>query len=204
MLASYAAAAALNSFLPANIGTWVMLLRFTTLFAGATFPMMVSGIFVQKIPFTVFNLALYLYLFLSVAGSFSVKLGFLADHTGLAVAIVLGGVVLLFMLARVAPGPAAGRRTPAAARPAVAVAAAPGRRDRRPQWIGTAIRGASSAAARAARSGSMWPGPSVGPQPQTGSRTRSSGPSSAMRRGSAQAASTQLCPVLRRGPTRQV
>lgn len=101
VLASYAAAVALNSFLPANIGTWVMLLMFTTLFAGATFPMMFSGIVVQKIPFTVFNLALYLYLFLSVAGSFSVKLGFLADHTGLFVVILGGIVVLLVLLARI-------------------------------------------------------------------------------------------------------
>ncbi len=101
VLASYAAAVALNSFLPANIGTWVMLLMFTTLFVGATFPMMFSGIVVQKIPFTVFNLALYLYLFLSVAGSFSVKLGFLADHTGLVVLILAGAVVLLVLLARV-------------------------------------------------------------------------------------------------------
>ena len=87
MLASYATAVALNSFLPANIGTWVMLLMFTTLFVGATFTMMLSGIVVQKIPFTVFNVALYLYLFLSVAGSFSIKLGFLSDHTGLVVMI---------------------------------------------------------------------------------------------------------------------
>jgi uncharacterized membrane protein YbhN (UPF0104 family) len=101
VLASYATAVALNSFLPANIGTWVMLLMFTALFAGATFPMMFSGIVVQKIPFTVFNVALYLYLFLSVAGSFSVKLGFLADHTGLVVAILVGAVVLLVLLARV-------------------------------------------------------------------------------------------------------
>ncbi len=101
VLASYATAVALNSFLPANIGTWVMLLMFTALFAGATFPMMVSGIVVQKIPFTVLNVALYLYLFLSVAGSFSVKLGFLADHTGLVVAILVGGVVLLIFLARI-------------------------------------------------------------------------------------------------------
>ncbi|HJZ35098.1 MAG TPA: hypothetical protein VJ204_02400, partial [Solirubrobacterales bacterium] len=83
VLASYATAVALNSFLPANIGTWVMLVMFTVLFAGATFPMMLSGLVVQKIPFSVFSLALYLYLFLSVAGSFSVKLGFLSEHTGL-------------------------------------------------------------------------------------------------------------------------
>jgi uncharacterized membrane protein YbhN (UPF0104 family) len=101
VLAAYATSVALNSFLPANIGTWVMLLMFTALFAGATFPMMVSGIVVQKIPFTVFNLALYLYLFLSVAGSFSVKLGFLSEHTGLVIAIVAGAAVLVFLLARV-------------------------------------------------------------------------------------------------------
>lgn len=101
VLAAYAASVALNSFLPANIGTWVMLLMFTTLFAGATFPMMVSGIVVQKIPFTVFNIALYLYLFLSVAGSFSVKFGFLADHTALVVLILVGAVFLLVLLGRV-------------------------------------------------------------------------------------------------------
>ncbi|HZO04983.1 MAG TPA: hypothetical protein VFB52_01225 [Solirubrobacterales bacterium] len=101
VLASYATAVALNSFLPANIGTWVMLLMFTTLFVGATFTMMLSGIFVQKIPFTVFNVALYLYLFLSVAGSFSIKLGFLSDHTGLVVMIAIGAVVLIVLLGRI-------------------------------------------------------------------------------------------------------
>lgn len=100
VLASYATAVALNSFLPANIGTWVMLLMFTTLFVGATFTMMLSGIVVQKIPFTVFNLALYLYLFLSVAGSFSVKLGFLSEHTGLVIGIAIGAIVLLALLGR--------------------------------------------------------------------------------------------------------
>ncbi|HEY1853844.1 MAG TPA: YbhN family protein [Solirubrobacterales bacterium] len=100
VLASYATAVALNSFLPANIGTWVMLLMFTTLFAGATFTMMLSGIVVQKIPFSVFNVALYLYLFLSVAGSFSVKLGFLADHTAVIAGILIGGAVLLALLGR--------------------------------------------------------------------------------------------------------
>jgi glycosyltransferase 2 family protein len=101
VLAAYATSVALNSFLPANIGTWVMLLMFTALFAGATFPMMVSGIVVQKIPFSVFNIALYLYLFLSVAGSFSVKLGFLADHTGIFVALLAGLAVLVVLLTRV-------------------------------------------------------------------------------------------------------
>ncbi|MGA9372531.1 MAG: YbhN family protein [Solirubrobacterales bacterium] len=98
VLAAYATSVAMNSFLPANIGTWVMLIMFTTVIAGATFTAMLSGIAVQKIPFSIFNIAVYLYLFLSVAGSFSIKLGGLADHWVLAVAIA-GGVLALAVLA---------------------------------------------------------------------------------------------------------
>ena len=101
VLASYASAVAMNSFLPANIGTWVMLIMFTTLLAGATFTAMLSGLAVQKIPFSIFNLAVYLYLFLSVSGSFSVKLGFLSDHQGLILLIAIGAVVLIALLVRV-------------------------------------------------------------------------------------------------------
>lgn len=101
ILACYAVAVALNGFLPANLGTWVMLLMLTTLIAGATFAMVFSGLVVEKIPFTVFNLALYLYLFLSVGGSFSIKLGFLADHTGLVLLLVAGGIVLLVLVGRI-------------------------------------------------------------------------------------------------------
>ncbi|HKT84044.1 MAG TPA: hypothetical protein VJQ84_09445 [Solirubrobacterales bacterium] len=101
VLASYAVAVALNGFLPANLGTFVMLAMFTTLIAGATFPLVFSGLIVEKIPFSVFNVALYLYLFLTVSGSFSIKLGFLADHTALVVALVLGATVLLVLVARI-------------------------------------------------------------------------------------------------------
>ncbi len=101
VLACYAVAVALNGFLPANLGTWVMLLMFTTLLAGATFAMVFSGLVVEKIPFTVFNVALYLYLFLSVSGSFSIKLGFLADHSAFVVLLLVGAVVLLVLLARI-------------------------------------------------------------------------------------------------------
>lgn len=101
VLASYAAAVALNSFLPANLGTFVMLIMFTTLIAGATFPLVLSGLLVEKIPFSVFNVALYLYLFLTVSGSFSIKLGFLSDHAGLLVLIGAAAVALVALLARV-------------------------------------------------------------------------------------------------------
>jgi uncharacterized membrane protein YbhN (UPF0104 family) len=101
VLASYATAVALNDFLPANLGTWVMLVMFATVIAGATFAAVFSGLVVQKIPFSVFNIALYLYLFLSVSGSFSIKLGFVSDHAVLLVTVLGGGVVLLALLARV-------------------------------------------------------------------------------------------------------
>src|SRR3954451_24690026 len=98
ILAAYATSVAMNSFLPANIGTWVMLIMFTSIIAGATFTAMLSGIAVQKIPFSIFNIAVYLYLFLSVAGSFSIKLSGLADHWVLAL-IIAGGIVVLAVLA---------------------------------------------------------------------------------------------------------
>jgi uncharacterized membrane protein YbhN (UPF0104 family) len=101
VLASYAVAVALNGFLPANLGTFVMLVMFTTLIAGATFPLVFSGLIVEKIPFSILNVALYLYLFVTVSGSFSIKLGFLADHVGLVVLLALSAIVLLVLLARV-------------------------------------------------------------------------------------------------------
>jgi uncharacterized membrane protein YbhN (UPF0104 family) len=101
ILACYAVAVALNGFLPANIGTWVMLIMFTTLIAGASFTIVLSGLIVEKIPFSVFNIAVYLYLFLSVSGSFSVKFGFLSDHEGLLTAIAVGAAVLLALLGRI-------------------------------------------------------------------------------------------------------
>ncbi len=101
VLASYATAVALNDFLPANLGTWVMLVMLATLIAGATFAAVLSGLVVEKIPFSILNVALYLYLFLTVSGSFSIKLGFVSDHSALLVIILGGGIVLLVLLARI-------------------------------------------------------------------------------------------------------
>jgi uncharacterized membrane protein YbhN (UPF0104 family) len=79
----------------------VMLIMFTTVIAGATFTAMLSGITVQKIPFSVFNIAVYLYLFTSVAGSFSIKLSGLGNHWVLALIIAAGIVVLAVLATRV-------------------------------------------------------------------------------------------------------
>jgi uncharacterized membrane protein YbhN (UPF0104 family) len=101
VLASYAVSVAMNSFLPANIGTLVMLIMFTSVIAGATFAAIFSGFLVQKIPFSIFNIAVYLYLFLTVAGSFSIKLSGLANHKVLAILLIGGFVFLLVLTTRV-------------------------------------------------------------------------------------------------------
>jgi uncharacterized membrane protein YbhN (UPF0104 family) len=101
VLATYATAVAMNSFLPANIGTWVMLVMFTTSIAGATFTAMLSGLGVQQILFSIFNVAVYLYLFISVAGSFSIKLSGVANHWLLVTAIAAGVILLAVLGTRV-------------------------------------------------------------------------------------------------------
>jgi uncharacterized membrane protein YbhN (UPF0104 family) len=99
VIASYAVAVALNGFLPANIGTLVMMVMFTSLIAGATFAAVFSGFVIQKIPFTVLSIAMYVYLFATVSGSLSVDFKFASDHPGAAVAIVVGAIVLIVLLA---------------------------------------------------------------------------------------------------------
>lgn len=101
VLASYAVAVGLNAFLPANIGTLVMMVMFVSLIAGATFAAIVSGFVVQKIPFTVLSVAAYVYLFATVSGSLSIKLGFLSEHPVLSAVILLGIAVLLVLVGRV-------------------------------------------------------------------------------------------------------
>ena len=97
VLACYAAAVALNWVLPANLGTLAMLLMFTTIIAGATFAGMLGGIAVEKIFFTLIGTACYLYLFLTVGGSFDLQLGFISAHP-IAFAILLAGAAALLYL----------------------------------------------------------------------------------------------------------
>jgi uncharacterized membrane protein YbhN (UPF0104 family) len=100
VLACYAAAVALNWVLPANLGTWAMLLMFTTIIAGVTFAGALGALAVEKIFFTLIGTACYVYLFLTVGGSFSLQFGFISAHP-LAIAILLVGVAaLLFLVAQ--------------------------------------------------------------------------------------------------------
>jgi uncharacterized membrane protein YbhN (UPF0104 family) len=101
VLACYAAAVALNSVLPANIGTLAMLLMFTTIIDAATFAGVLAGMAVQKIFFTLIGAFCYLYLFLTVGGSFSLQLGFISEHPWATAIMLVGIAILLFMVGRV-------------------------------------------------------------------------------------------------------
>jgi len=100
VLACYATSVALNGFLPANIGTFVMLLMFTTIIAHATFSGILGAYVVEKIFFTLSGLFTYLYLFLSVGGSFDVKFAWVHEHPWAVAILVLGGAALIYMLVR--------------------------------------------------------------------------------------------------------
>jgi uncharacterized membrane protein YbhN (UPF0104 family) len=100
ILACYAASVALNGILPANIGTLVMLIMFTAIIAGATFAAILGGYAVQKIFFTLSGAFVYLYLFLSVGGSFDIKFEFVHTHPWATVVCFGGGALILVLLAR--------------------------------------------------------------------------------------------------------
>ena len=100
ILACYATAVALNGFLPANLGTLVSLVMFAAVVAGATFSGVLGGYVVQKIFFTAAGIFVYLYLFLSVSGSFDIKFGWLRDHWVAAVSIAVGAVFVIGLVVR--------------------------------------------------------------------------------------------------------
>jgi uncharacterized membrane protein YbhN (UPF0104 family) len=101
ILAAYAAGVAMNGFLPANIGTIVMMLMFVAIIPGANFAGVLGATLVQHIFFTAAGVFVYLYLFLSVPGSFELQLEFPHDRPFLSAGIVIGGIFLLVVLGRV-------------------------------------------------------------------------------------------------------
>ncbi len=100
VLACYAAAVALNWVLPANLGTLAMLLMFTTIIAGAAFAGVLAGLVVEKIFFTLIGTACYVYLFLTVGGSFDLQLGFISEHPVATVVLLAGTVMLIVLVAQ--------------------------------------------------------------------------------------------------------
>jgi uncharacterized membrane protein YbhN (UPF0104 family) len=100
VLACYAASVALNSILPANLGTLAMLIMFSTIVAGATFASVLGGYAVQKIFWTFIGGFVYLYLFLSVSGSFDIKFAFVHERPWATAVLLLAGAYIVFVLLR--------------------------------------------------------------------------------------------------------
>jgi len=101
IITAYAVGVAMNGFLPANIGTFVTLIMFVAIIPSATIGGSFAAYLVQKIFFTIIGTFVYLYLFLSVPGSFDVNLGNISAHPFVMIVIVGGGAFLLVLLGRI-------------------------------------------------------------------------------------------------------
>ena len=101
IVTAYAVGVAMNNFLPANIGTFATLVMFTAIIPAATFAGAIAAYIVQKIFFTIAGTFVYLYLFLSVPGSFELSLGNVTEYPLLTILIAVGAVVLIVLLARI-------------------------------------------------------------------------------------------------------
>jgi uncharacterized membrane protein YbhN (UPF0104 family) len=101
ILTAYAVGVAMNGFLPANIGTFVTLLMFVAILPSCTFAGALSAYLVQKIFFTIAGTFVYLYLFLSVPGSFNENLGNISENPVASIVIVVGGAFLIVLLGRI-------------------------------------------------------------------------------------------------------
>ena len=104
IVTAYAVGVSMNNFLPANIGTFVTLLMFVAIIPAATLPGSIAAYLVQKIFFTIIGTFVYLYLFLSVPGSFNENLGNVSEHPVGSIAIGVGVVVLIVLVVRFAWG----------------------------------------------------------------------------------------------------
>ena len=101
IVTAYAVGVAMNNFLPANIGTFVTLMMFVALIPAATFAGSLAAYLVQKIFFTIAGTFVYLYLFLSVPGSFHENLGNISDNPVASVLIAAGAVLLIVIVGRI-------------------------------------------------------------------------------------------------------
>jgi uncharacterized membrane protein YbhN (UPF0104 family) len=73
---------------------------FTTIIAGATFSGVLGAYVVEKIFFTLSGAFTYLYLFLSVGGSFDIKFAFVHERPWATAILLLGGAFLIYLLLR--------------------------------------------------------------------------------------------------------
>ena len=101
IVTAYAVGVAMNNFLPANLGTFATLVMFAAIIPGATFAGSLAAYLVQKIFFTIAGTFVYLYLFLSVPGSFTESLGNLSEDPLRTILIVAGVGFLIVILSRI-------------------------------------------------------------------------------------------------------
>ena len=101
IVTAYAVGVAMNNFLPANIGTFATLVMFVAIIPACTFPGALAAYLVQKIFFTVAGTFVYLYLFLSVPGSFNESLGNISEDPLRTILIAAGAVFLIVLLGRI-------------------------------------------------------------------------------------------------------
>ena len=106
VLAAYAISVAMNNVLPANMGTFALLIMFVALIPGANFPGVFAGYLVQKIFFTVIGTFVYLYLFLTVPGmtvegSRSPDWSWFSDYPAFTLLLLAGGVFVIVLVLRV-------------------------------------------------------------------------------------------------------
>ncbi len=101
IVTAYAVGVAMNGFLPANIGTFVTLIMFVAIIPSATFAGSLAAYLVQKIFFTIAGTFVYLYLFLSVPGTFDINLGNISEHPIATIVVVVGGGFLIYLLLRI-------------------------------------------------------------------------------------------------------
>ena len=101
VIAAYAVGVAMNGFLPANLGTFVTLLMFVAVIPGCTFAGSLAAYLVQKIFFTLAGTFVYLYMFLSVPGSFDISFGNVTSHPGLTTLIVVGALATIVIVGRI-------------------------------------------------------------------------------------------------------
>jgi uncharacterized membrane protein YbhN (UPF0104 family) len=100
VFAAYAACVAMNNILPANLGTIVMFVMLTTVIASATFAGMLGGFMVQKIFFVLAGAFVYLYLFLSVPGSFDIDFSWIKEHPWTVVILLVSATAVIVLMVR--------------------------------------------------------------------------------------------------------
>jgi uncharacterized membrane protein YbhN (UPF0104 family) len=100
-LGYYAGGNGLNAILPASAGTVAMLGLFRTSIRGSTVAGLVGATVVENIFFAILGALVYLWLFLGVAGSFEVKLGWFSDHWGLTLIILVVGGILIGVVGKI-------------------------------------------------------------------------------------------------------